>query len=140
MKKVEFELDVTRNIFSEIILGIINFFSIPIFLFKKYFKKFEIKKTSIFYNLVSYPLAEYLYKKAIMAVVVEGLFGIGLFVFEFDQNSIIIACSLIGVILFTPAFLKILFIFLVMFLELVLRLTKTTFLTFKSLFTEKEYY
>ena len=49
MKKVEFELDVTKNIFSEIILGIIRFFVVPINLFPKYFKKFEIKKTSIFY-------------------------------------------------------------------------------------------
>lgn len=139
-KKVEFELDATPNFATKIIFGIINFFIIPIGLFKKYFKKFKIKKTSRFYNLVNYPLAEFLYKKVILAVIIEYLFGIGLFLFEFDQQSIIIACSLIGAILFLPSVLKILFLSSVMFLELTLRLTKTAIFTLKSLFTEKEYY
>ena len=140
MKKVEFELDVTRNIFTEIILGAIRFFLVPIDLFPKYFKKFEIKETSRFYNLVNYPLSDYLFKKVIEAVIVGGLFFIGLLAFEFDERSIIIACSLIGLILYFPSFLKFLFIASVMLIEFMFRLTKTTFFTLKSLFTEKVYY
>lgn len=140
MKKVEFELDVTRNIFTEIILGAVRFFLVPIDLFPKYFKKFEIKETSRLYNLVNYPLSDYLFKKVIEAVIVGGLFFIGLLAFEFDERSIIIACSLIGLILYFPSFLKFLFIASVMFTEFIFRLIKTTYFTLKSLFTEKMYY
>ena len=140
MKKVEFELDATPNFATKIIFGVIRFFTVPIDLLKKYFKKFKIKKTSIFYNLVNYPLSEYVFKKAIKAVVIMGLFFIGLLVFEFDEISIIIACSLIGAILFLPSLLKILFLSSIMFLGLVFRLIKTIIFTLKSLFTEREYY
>ncbi|AKM83507.1 hypothetical protein A2422_01385 [Candidatus Woesebacteria bacterium RIFOXYC1_FULL_31_51] len=140
MKKVKIELDATRNIFTYYIEVIIRFFAVPIDLFKIYFNKFQIKKTSIFYNLVNYPLSDYLFKKVIHAAVVVGLFFIGLLVFEFDERSIIIACSLIGLILYFPSFLKFMFIFLVMFTEFMFRLTKVTFFTLKSLFTEQDYF
>lgn len=140
MKKVEFELDTTPNFAKQMIFESIRFFMVPISLFTKYFKKFEIKKTSRFYNLVNYPLSDYLFKKVINAVIVIGLFFIGLFVFGFDERSIIIACSLIGMILYFSSFLKFMFIATVMLIEFTFRITKTVVFTLKSLFTEKVYY
>lgn len=55
MKNVEFELDTAPNFARNIIFEILRFFMIPISLFSKYFRKFEIKRTSQFYNLVNYP-------------------------------------------------------------------------------------
>lgn len=140
MSKVKLELDTTPNIFTFLLYEIYRFIMAPIDLFTHYFKIFRIKKTSRFYNLVNYPLSDYLFKKVIHAVIVMGIFLIGLLAFEFDERSIIIACSLIGFILYFPSFLKILFISFVMFIEFVFRITKTTFFTLKSLFTEKVYY
>ncbi len=140
MKKVEFELDTTPNFARNIILEILRFFMVPVSLFSKYFRKFEIKKTSRFYNLVNYPLSDYLFRKVIHAVIVIGLFFTGLFVFEFDERSMIISCSLIGMILYFPSILKFMFIASVMFIEFGFRILKTTFFTLKSLFTEKVYY
>jgi hypothetical protein len=140
MKKVEFELDATRNVFAEIILGAIRFFKVPINLFKKYFKKFGISKKSRFYNLVNYPLANLLIKYFILGLIIEYLFVVGLVLFEFDQKSIIIASSLLALIVFTPSLLKVLFIMLVMITEMTIRITRSIFFTLKSLFTEKEYY
>lgn len=139
-KKVEFEIDVTPNFTTKIIFGVIRFFRVPISLFVEYYIKFKIKKTSRFYNLVNYPLSDYLFKKVINAVIVIGLFLTGLFVFGFDERSIIIACSLIGMILYFPSFLKFMFIASVMFIEFVFRITKTVVFTLKSLFTEKVYH
>lgn len=140
MSKVKLELDTTPNIFTFLLYEIYRFIMAPIDLFTHYIKIFRIKKTSRFYNLVKYPLSDYLFKKVIHAVIVMGIFLIGLLAFEFDERSIIIACSLIGFILYFPSFLKILFISFVMFIEFVFRITKTTFFTLKSLFTEKVYY
>lgn len=140
MSKVKLELDTTPNFARNIIFELFRFFMVPISLFSGYFKKFEIKKTSRFYNLVNYPLSDYLFKKVIEAVIVGGLFFIGLFAFEFDERLIIIACSLIGLILYFPSFLKFMFIASVMLIEFAFRITKTTFFTLKSLFTEKVYY
>ena len=139
MKKIKFELDTTRNVFTIIILHIVRFFSIPIGLLPKYFIKFQLKKTSRFYNLVNYPLASLFVKYLILGIVIEYLFIIGLTLFEFDQESIIIASSLLALIVFTPSILKVLFIMLVMITELTIRITKSIYFTLKSLFTEKEY-
>ncbi|WKZ25809.1 MAG: hypothetical protein QY322_00665 [bacterium] len=139
MKKVEFELDTTPNFARNIIFELFRFFMVPISLFSGYFKKFEIKKTSRFYNLVNYPLSDYLFRKVIHAVIVIGLFFTGLLVFEFDERSIIIACGLISIILYFPSVLKIMFIATIMFIEFIFRITKTIFFTLKSLFTEKVY-
>lgn len=140
MRKVKLELDVSPNFASKIIFETIRFFIVPINIFEAYFKKFKINKTSRFYNLVNYPLSDYLFKKVIEAVIVEGLFFIGLLAFEFDERSIIVACSLIGLILYFPSFLKFTFISSVMLIEFVFRLIKTTYFTLKTLFTEKEYH
>ena len=139
MKKVEFELDVTRNIFAEIILGGIRFFKVPINLFKNYFNKFGISKKSRFYNLVNYPLANLLVKYFILGLIIEYLFVVGLVLFEFDQESIIIASSLLALIVFAPSFLKVLFIMLVMITEITIRITRSIFFTLKSLFTESKF-
>lgn len=140
MKKIKVELDTTPNIATFLLYEIYRFIMAPIDLFARYFRIFRIKKTSRFYSLVNYQLSDYLFKKVIHAIIVMGIFLIGLLAFEFDERSIIIACSLIGFILYFPSFLKILFISFVMFIEFVFRITKTTFFTLKSLFTEKVYY
>jgi len=140
MKKVKIELDATRNIFTYYIEVIIRFFAVPIDLFKIYFIKFRIKKTSRFYKIVNYPLANLMVKYLIIGFTIEYLFVIGLYIFEIDQRSIIISASLLALIVFTPTVLKISFIMFIMNVNLSFRILKSIFFTFKSLFTEHDYF
>ena len=140
MKKVKIEFDATRNIFTYYIEVIIRFFAVPIDLFKIYFIKFRIKKTSRFYKIVNYPLANLMVKYLIIGFTIEYLFVIGLYIFEIDQRSIIISASLLALIVFTPTVLKISFIMFIMNVNLSFRILKSIFFTFKSLFTEHDYF
>lgn len=138
-RHVELEIDVKENLAWYLMMQVVRFFMVPVKLFNEYFVKFKLSKTSRFYNLVNYPLSDYLFKKTIEAVVILGLFWIGLYAFEFEEYQFIVAMVLIALILFLPAFLKILFLTSVMIVELIVRIIKSIFFTVKSLVTERTY-
>lgn len=138
-RHVELEIDVRENLAWYLMMQVVRFFIVPVKLFNEYFIKFKLSKTSRFYNLVNYPLSDYLFKKTVEAVVILGLFGIGLYAFEFEEFQFVVAMVLIALILFLPAFLKILFLTSVMIVELIVRIIKSVFFTVKSLVTESTY-
>lgn len=139
MLKIELELDTTRNLSKYLLEQIYRFFYAPYFLFKKYYKRFEIKKTSKYYKLVNYPILNWAFKYIIIAVII--LYCVytilGIYTNDFDKS--LLYTGYIGLILYFFQILKFIYFVSAYLIYIAVRIIKTIHLVLKSLFYESMY-